>query len=40
MIAGDEYTFEVVDAVEVGDIVPVSATDCEVAAEDERPSWT
>jgi PAS domain S-box-containing protein len=39
-IEGEEYTFEVVDAetdaVQPGDIVPVSATNCEVAAEDER----
>ena len=39
-IDGDEYTFEVVDAaddsIEAGDVVPLSATYCEVAAGEER----
>ena len=39
-IEGDDYVFEIVDAaddsIRPGDVVPVSATNCEVAAEEER----
>lgn len=39
-IRGDEYIFEIVDAnddsIEAGDIVPLSATNCEIAASNER----
>ncbi|QLG27450.1 PAS domain S-box protein [Halorarum halophilum] len=39
-IRGDDYVFEVVDAdgdeIEPGDVVPLSATNCEIAASNER----
>ena len=39
-IRGDEYIFEVVsaddDSIQAGDVVPVSATNCEIAANTER----
>ena len=39
-IEGDEYVFEVVaakdDSIQAGDVVPLSATNCEIAASNER----
>jgi PAS domain S-box-containing protein len=39
-IRGDDYVFEVVaaadDSIQAGDVVPVSATNCEIAASNER----